>query len=180
MTPRERKTAAKQKFRAKQQELGLCLDCNNKPSAGRARCENCLALRRNNLTERKRIAVERGACAYCLQEVSLPHHRFCEKCYCRDVSWHRLGTSKRASEILRLFNSQEGKCAISGVTMTLGMDCELDHIIPKSRGGSDDTENLQWVLMVCNRMKDNLTEDELFGMTERIYHTLSKKRLNAP
>lgn len=36
-----------------------------------------------------------------------------------------------------------------------------DHIIPKSRGGSESLENMQTMCCVCNNEKGNLTEDEL-------------------
>lgn len=180
MAQQERKYTAKQKFRAKQSELGLCLDCNNKPSQGRARCNKCLALRRTNLAQRKLSSQNDGICCYCFSETKLPHHRYCIKCYCRDVASHHLGTSKRWEEILNLFHSQNDKCAISGVRMTLGMNCELDHIVPVSRGGSHDAENLQWVLMVCNRMKDNLLEHELLDMIEQIHYTMKNKCLKTP
>lgn len=59
--------------------------------------------------------------------------------------------------------------------MTLGKDCELDHIVPSFRDGVNTVENTQWTLMVCNRMKDNLLEDEFFGLIEQIYHTMKIK-----
>ena len=39
-------------------------------------------------------------------------------------------------------------------------DISVDHILPKSRGGTNDKENLQYVDMSCNYMKGNLLDSE--------------------
>ena len=36
----------------------------------------------------------------------------------------------------------------------------LDHILPRSRGGTNELTNLQYTCMSCNSMKGNLTDDE--------------------
>ncbi len=60
--------------------------------------------------------------------------------------------------------------------MILGKDCELDHIIPISKGGENTHDNTQWVLSICNRMKDNLLEkEEFFPLIERIYFAMREK-----
>ncbi len=60
--------------------------------------------------------------------------------------------------------------------MTLGTDCDLDHIIPTSRDGENTLENTQRVLSVCNRMKDNLLEKEdFFPLIEKIYFAMKEK-----
>lgn len=41
------------------------------------------------------------------------------------------------------------RCSICGSTDNL----ELDHIIPKSKGGTDDSSNLQWLCKTHNRQK---------------------------
>ena len=43
-------------------------------------------------------------------------------------------------------------------------ELSLDHIHPKSRGGSNDKENLVWVDAACNRMKGDLTGDEFIAL----------------
>lgn len=50
------------------------------------------------------------------------------------------------------------------------IDLNLDHIVPRSRGGSDDLENLMLVHRQCNLMKGDLTLAEyLSGEREHRY-----------
>ena len=68
--------------------------------------------------------------------------------------------------------AQDEKCALSGCCLTLGVNAELDHINPSSRGGESELDNVQWVLCVVNRMKYHMTETEFFTLVERLYLTM--------
>lgn len=48
----------------------------------------------------------------------------------------------------------KGRCALCGTTST-ERRIEADHIIPRSRGGSNDISNLQALCDHCNRGKSN-------------------------
>jgi site-specific DNA-methyltransferase (adenine-specific) len=54
----------------------------------------------------------------------------------------------------RLFKQQEAKCNACNTEMRL-VDFEIDHIIPKSKGGGDYYENYQLLCGNCNRIKGN-------------------------
>jgi len=51
-----------------------------------------------------------------------------------------------------LYGRQEGKCAGCGVLFPF-RNMTVDHIIPKSKGGQDNEENLQLLCGACNSMK---------------------------
>ena len=93
-------------------------------------------------------------------------------CYCRRVSYAHFATTTKWGELLAMWEAQGGKCALSGMTMTLGNDAELDHIIPLIRGGDNTLENTQWVLKSVNRMKGGLLESEMLALVESLYHHL--------
>lgn len=79
------------------------------------------------------------------------------------------GTSKRcgysksefSKVILNLWEEQGGKCAISGLDLVPGLNIEIDHILPLSRGGSSNPVNLRLLHKFINKLKDNFTDEEL-------------------
>lgn len=58
-----------------------------------------------------------------------------------------------------IFDRDEGICQICGRTIEFG-DGEIEHRIPKSKGGSDDSGNLQWACHRCNKLKSNTRTNE--------------------
>jgi site-specific DNA-methyltransferase (adenine-specific) len=53
-----------------------------------------------------------------------------------------------------LYKKQEGKCNACGVSFE-SRNLEIDHIVPKSKGGGDYYENYQLLCGSCNRIKGN-------------------------
>lgn len=61
----------------------------------------------------------------------------------------------------RLYGKQEGECTGCGRYYSF-KDMEMDHIVPKTKGGQDDDSNLQLLCGHCNRVKGGrLTMPEL-------------------
>jgi CRISPR/Cas system Type II protein with McrA/HNH and RuvC-like nuclease domain len=71
-------------------------------------------------------------------------------------------------QIQELLIAQNFQCAYSGKSLEMGSDATLDHKIPRSRGGSDDIGNLQWVSRRVNQMKTDFTHDEFIRACEVI------------
>ena len=67
-----------------------------------------------------------------------------------------------------IYNSTEGHCGICGRFIPLG-EYTIDHIIPLSKGGTNDLSNLQPCCSFCNKAKDDSMGDEFFERIERIY-----------
>ena len=59
-----------------------------------------------------------------------------------------------------LFGLQEGKCNGCEVLFPF-RNMTIDHIRPRSRGGTDDPDNLQLLCGACNSTKSNRTQEEL-------------------
>ena len=54
-------------------------------------------------------------------------------------------------------------CPYCGLAVQ-AMDLSIDHVIPRSRGGSSDPANLAWSHAKCNLTKSDLTGDEYLGL----------------
>lgn len=59
----------------------------------------------------------------------------------------------------RLYARQSGRCALTGLPLD-GVPVHVDHIIPITRGGTDDESNLQLVVRPANMAKGNGTDEE--------------------
>ncbi len=51
-----------------------------------------------------------------------------------------------------LYGQQEGRCTGCGTEFPFRI-MEVDHVIPRSRGGTDHPDNLQLLCSHCNRIK---------------------------
>lgn len=69
-------------------------------------------------------------------------------------------------ELAKLWKSQRGKCALTGER--LDRSAEVDHIIPKVRGGTDDIGNLRWVIRRVNLAKRDMTDAEFFTLCSNV------------
>ena len=87
-----------------------------------------------------------------------PIHRF-------DVPTDKDG--KRSKNIKHiLYGMQEGKC--TGCLHHFPFqNFTVDHIVPKSKGGSDTDENLQLLCGYCNSVKGNRTQEYLISQVRR-------------
>ena len=54
-----------------------------------------------------------------------------------------------------VFRNAENRCQQCGKSAADGVKLEVDHIMPVSRGGSDDISNLQLLCFECNRGKSD-------------------------
>ena len=112
----------------------------------------------------------------CHTVIKLPSNNLCGNCYFKRTSFSNFGNHTFWREIKEMWYSKGGKCALSGINLTLGTDSELGHIKPLSRGGKNELDNVQWVFRVANRMKHNMTEEKLFSIIEKIYQTLKARK----
>lgn len=70
----------------------------------------------------------------------------------------RCFTSKERSEI---YIRDKGRCGICGEFIPLN-EFTIDHIIPISKGGTYDYDNLQCCCFKCNQLKSNETPDDFY------------------
>ena len=61
-------------------------------------------------------------------------------------------------------------CALTGrpIDITKSRSYSFDHIVPRTRGGSNDISNMQIVCSVANQAKFNLTNDEFIELCAQV------------
>ena len=179
--------------------LGICRNCSNKAIENKTLCNNCLDERRiqkeqllatglctacgkrkvyknlkrckqctNYDIQRRKQFEEDGVCICCGKPKD--HHKnYCEECYFKRTSKAHFGSQVNWEKLKTLIEAQEFRCPYSGATLIIGGNTELDHIIPKSRGGSLDVSNVQWTTRIINRMKNNSTHSEFLEEIKKVY-----------
>lgn len=81
---------------------------------------------------------------------------------------HGIG-NKKGIELLRsLWLEQGGLCAVTGERLVPGSTASIDHIIPKSKGGTSERGNLRWVLLRINQAKWDMTHDEFVAVCRQV------------
>lgn len=159
-------------WQAQQKEKGLCIECSN-PAKG-LRCDVCNKRRANLRKENYNKWKEQGKCCQCGKQ-TIAGKTICETHYLKQVSYDRLGTAKYWKELKELIVNQNFKCALTGDSISFSDGVELDHIIPKNKGGKDELSNVQWVTKQANGFKSDRTEGELFELCNKIVITIKNK-----
>jgi 5-methylcytosine-specific restriction endonuclease McrA len=73
---------------------------------------------------------------------------------------------------------QRFRCALSGRPIDYA-SVEVDHIVPRCKGGGDELSNLQLVCREANAAKGSLSNDELAILCEDIARTIGRAILTA-
>lgn len=145
----------------------LCIECNNLADAGSVRCKKCNKRRRICDYKNYHKWKKEGKCTWCGGKI-LVGKLLCGKHYLMRVSLDRLESGKFWKELKLLLEKQDYKCALTGDIISFEDNIELDHIISTSRGGKKELSNVRWVTKEANRLKQNLTDQELKELCKKI------------
>jgi hypothetical protein len=83
-----------------------------------------------------------------------------------------------ASGLMFQWIKQRGKCALTGVK--LDRTANADHIIPVCKGGTDNSNNFQWLTPEANHFKGSLTVEELAHMCRLVLMNIDQRNLLDP
>lgn len=144
--------------------------CPRLARPGRKQCAECAS----NALRSIHGAIARGMCRQCRGAQSDSPNRLCRRCWFGQVAVRRLGSCRHGPALADLFNAQRGRCALTGVPLRIEPgpvtldSASLDHIVPSSRGGSNDPSNCRWVTAQVNSAKGSGTDDELLAMARSL------------
>jgi 5-methylcytosine-specific restriction endonuclease McrA len=79
---------------------------------------------------------------------------------------NRGGGSYTPADIKEIFFAQKGRCAFC--RMRLGKDRHIDHIVPLSKGGTSNRQNLQLLCKPCNLSKGSKDQIEFMQAKGRL------------
>ncbi len=163
------------KYQARLLEQGSCLMCRQPVEIhGKRRCDVCNKKKAEQAKKYRAKKRASGVCTECKSGVPVNGNTRCTTCVLKRASVKLWRDSSRWEDLANLFNKQNGLCPYSGVSLVVGKDAEVDHIIPKSKGGSSEINNLQWVLKGINRMKHGMAHKEFSELLSLIVKNISQ------
>ncbi len=156
--------------RAERTQHGVCTEdgCGLPVVPGFVRCAKHHAVMQQSTLKTRQTRRDAGLCVRCGSVPHTLHSQQCEGCHLKSMSNELWGTRKRWQDLLDLFDSQRGRCRYTGWLLTIGLNASVDHIIPTSKGGTDDLANLQWVDLAINKMKLDHDEADFLAMIARL------------
>lgn len=120
-------------------------------------------------------------CEWCGKEITVElgemKRKYCSKECARASAKHRYRVARRMKESsafvesvnpTEVYEESEGVCALCGLPVHNNWNCNdlwgatLDHIVPVSKGGKHERENIQLAHRICNSIKSDQENMEIF------------------
>ena len=87
-------------------------------------------------------------------------------------------TQQLARGLMFQWIRQRGRCALTGIK--LDRTANADHILPASKGGTDNSHNFQWLTPEANHFKGSLTIEQLAHMCRLVLMNIDQRNLLDP
>ena len=145
----------------------LCIHCDRKAVVGHSSCKHHMYLSNKQTKERRERYNARNLCLMC-GGTRVGRTSCCLKHWFGNAAYNQLGTRTASPILEKIWNAQNGRCAYTGVRLKPGDNACVDHKRPRSRGGKDIPNNLQWVTKKINRIKNNCTHSEFIHLCHKI------------
>lgn len=111
---------------------------------------------------RKRLKITRRLCRSCPKPLMKHSKSWCEKHWFMQIMW-RYGFKMRDWRMAkRILQDQNYTCPYTGLRLVKGVNASVDHKNPKSKfpNQRSSIENIEWVDLHVNNVKQNLTKEE--------------------
>ncbi len=149
---------------------GVCIRCLKLRDRPHGRlCAECLKFRRDDHKQRREKLIASGCCCRCGVVLENNNNVRCIACYLKMMGACSAGGARFWKDLKDLYEKQNGRCPYTGRQLTLGLDTELDHVVPKSQGGTCSINNVQWVYAPINQMKRDHLHDRFLELVSEIY-----------
>lgn len=135
-----------------------CKRCKTRDALeGKKWCQLCADTEAQRIREKADLRKSRSECRGCGRPSKVA---FCRICTLKRIASNNLKDRSRAKEIGLLLHKQGHRCAYTGLPLILGINASIDHIVPRSQGGTNEITNLQWVDTRINRMRGTMADAE--------------------
>jgi hypothetical protein len=160
---KSRERTREQEARLRLRRAGLCIynGCGKPLDRKGVYCGGCTKRVATATKQIRAIRREQGLCERCPNPANATN-TLCLRHWFGHIAGHNMKSRNRAADVQVIWERQDGRCAYSGIQLVAGTDSNvnLDHVIPKARGGPDAPENLEFVAATVNQMKRDLTRKE--------------------
>lgn len=85
----------------------------------------------------------------------------------------KLGKRLSGYDLWKLYKKQRGKCVLTGKKLNKG-NISLDHIVSVYTGGTNDLDNLRFIDIKVNVMKNILGDAEFLSLCEEVINYTKK------
>ena len=179
-------------IRTKRRENGLCTHCgepvqgdlfNRVTGKKRSMCRLCLKKNSEKLAKYRKERAAEGLCERCgksAPKAGVKNCELCTKTLSNNAKKHRrthffdkkARTLKNysvgfAKQLAFLWKQQRGLCKLTGERLNRE-NSEIDHIIPKSKGGTNEITNLRWLLSDVNQAKRALSDEDFLSLCKKV------------
>jgi 5-methylcytosine-specific restriction endonuclease McrA len=143
-------------------------NCMRPAKFNRKLCEQCGSSILASSKRRQSKLRSEGRCIAC----SRPSTKLrCEECSLK-AALRRLTNADDSASLIQMLEEQENRCAYTGLPISLSKNASIDHKKPKSKGGTNDLENLHWVHSGVNRMKGTMDHEEFIVFIAELHESL--------
>lgn len=122
-------------------------------------------------TKHRKERIALGLCKRCSKK-ALSNAQMCESHWFISIAVNagfkdRIESGRIVKEIMV---KQNYRCPYTGEVLVPGINCSLDHILPRSRFKEliTNIDNLEWVTKLVNRSKYDMTKEEYYKFIENI------------